>query len=211
MRKLLLAALLMVPVGAVAFHLGPGQDMLRLDEASSYMGQADGHAALAAELKTDGADLEAASEWAKAEAAYADALGLLPQNEVATQRELILERAKCRMMISKLPEANTDLVTLVQEMEADETADELVLRDARRALANSEYYMTWLMRLEGLGRAEWEPRIESARQTLRLLAEAPNAAEDTSVFERDQEDLEATIRLARMELTDLQGLPLPSQ
>ncbi len=25
--------------------------------------------------------------------------------------------------------------------------------------------MTWLMRLEGLGADEWEPEIESARQT----------------------------------------------
>lgn len=211
MRKLLLAAWLMLPVVALAYHLGPGQDQLRLDQASDFMAQAETHQAKAEELKAQGEDLDATSEWAKAEAALGEALDALPQEQVAKQRELILERAKCRMMISKLPEANTELVTLVQEMDADQDADPLVLREARRAMANSEYYMTWLMRLEGLDRSEWEPRIESARQTLRMLAETPQAGESADLLERDTEDLEASIRLARMELSDLQGLPLPSQ
>jgi LemA protein len=49
--------------------------------------------------------------------------------------------------------------------------------------------------------------VESARQNLRLLAEDDGTSDVRGV----QEDLEATVRLARMDLTELQGLPLPSQ
>ena len=78
-------------------------------------------------------------------------------------------------------------------------------------LANSEYYMTWLMRLEGLGRDAWEPRIEAARQTFKLLAVEAEEQGDEKLLKKSKEDLEAAIRLARIDLTELQGLPLPSQ
>jgi hypothetical protein len=71
--------------------------------------------------------------------------------------------------------------------------------------------MTWLMRLEGSPRTEWEPEIQAARQNYKLLAEDALALGDTSATERGREDLESAIKLERMELKDLQGLPLPSQ
>jgi hypothetical protein len=78
-------------------------------------------------------------------------------------------------------------------------------------MANAQYYMTWLMRLEGLGRDAWEPEIESARQTYKLLAEQAEQRGDTPAAKTHQEDLESAIRLARLDLSELQGLPLPSQ
>jgi hypothetical protein len=71
-------------------------------------------------------------------------------------------------------------------------------------LAGAKYYMTWLMRLEGLPQEDWEPEIESARQHFRLLAE-----KGTPDQERYQQKLESAIRLARMDLTELQGQALP--
>jgi hypothetical protein len=85
------------------------------------------------------------------------------------------------------------------------------LADARASLANAQYYMTWLMRLEGLSRDVWEPEIEAARQTYRLLADQATAGGDDQAAKSQRENLEASIRLARMELSELQGLPLPSQ
>jgi hypothetical protein len=67
------------------------------------------------------------------------------------------------------------------------------------------------MRLEGEPREVWEPEIEASRQTYRLLAEQALAADDTAAAEGNQEDLEAAIRLARMDLSELQALALPSQ
>jgi len=211
MKKLLLAVWLLVPVGAGAYHLGPGQDRVRLDQAAQLMEAAAEHAARAGELTQSDGDLAARAEWALAESAYGEALDLLPAGRVRDQRRVRLARAQCRMYVSELPQANADLQQLVDELQEDPAAEADVLREARRAHAGSQYYMTWLMRLEGAGRADWEPRIESARQTFKLLADESAAAGDEAAGGVAREDLEAAIRLARMDLTELQGLPLPSQ
>ena len=115
------------------------------------------------------------------------------------------------MLAHQLPDAHGELRNLVDEMTADAGADPKLLADARSAQANSQYYTTWLMRLEGAGRDEWEPEVESARQTYRLLAEQAEKAGDTAAAAKHREDLEAAVRLARMELSELQGLNLPKQ
>lgn len=207
MRKLLLSLWLLVPVAGASYHFGPGQDRLLLDEAARLIAKAEEHATLASGLSITGDEDGARGEWALAEQAYEAALKSLPADRTAERRRLRLEHAKCRMFVSELPGANEELMTLVDELTDDAAADPDVLREARLAYANSQYYMTWLSRLEGAGREEWEPRIESARQTLKLLAE--DARGDERI--RIQEDLEASVRLARMELDELQGLPLPSQ
>ncbi|MFT7484715.1 MAG: hypothetical protein ACI9F9_000559 [Candidatus Paceibacteria bacterium] len=211
MRKLLLGLWLAIPVGAFAYHMGPGQDAMRLDQAQGLIVAAEQHVVSANELTVAENELAAKGEWAAAEEAFAEALGLLTDEQVTERRRLSLERAKCQMQISQLPEANAELSKLVEEMQLDPGANANLLRDARHTLANSEYYITWLMRLEGLGRDSWEPRIEAARQTFKLLAvEAAEAGNETLAM-KSKEDLEAAIRLARMDLTELQGLPLPSQ
>ena len=211
MKQLLLIAWLTIPVGVFAYHMGPGQDLMQIDDAQGLLVEAREHVAVANTLTTDGDELLAKSEWAKAEEAYAEALGLLGKDQVRERRSVRLERAKCQMQISELPEANAALSQLVTEMQEDEHADAQLLSDARLALANSEYYMTWLMRLEGLGREQWEPRIEAARQTYKLLAVEAEQQGDADLRKKSREDLEAAIRLARLDLTELQGLPIPSQ
>jgi hypothetical protein len=67
------------------------------------------------------------------------------------------------------------------------------------------------MRLEGLPRAEWEPEIDAARQTYKMLASQSVETGDAKHAKQYQEDLESVVKLARMDLSDLQGLPLPSQ
>ena len=64
------------------------------------------------------------------------------------------------------------------------------------------------MRLEGAAAAEWTVQAEGARQHFRLLAEDGLKADPASA-RAHQDNLEATIRLERMDLTELQGLPLP--
>lgn len=213
MRKLLLAAWLLVPVGAFAYHMGPGQDQLRLDDAEAALARAAEHVAQAQDQSQIIGDAEARDHWLSAKEAYEEALSLLPDDAYDAQRRARLERAKCRMQISELPTANKELVSLLDELMGeieDGTEVEVdLLHDTRRTLANSEYYMTWLMRLEGLSREAWGPRIDAARQTFKLLAEEDQA--DSKKQQALQEDLEAAIRLARMDLTELQGLPLPSQ
>jgi hypothetical protein len=129
------------------------------------------------------------------------------------------------MYISKLPDAEHELESLVEEVGADANAKPSEMRATREALANAQYYTTWLMRLEGAPREEWEPKIEASRQNYKLIAEDPALKEEASAASaaagkggdekvaslRAAENLEAAIRLERMSLSDLQGLPLPSQ
>jgi hypothetical protein len=211
MRRLLLATWLLMPVGALAYHFGPGQDRLQADDAAAAL--ARGRAAVAEALAVTAQEGEDAAKqhWARAEEAFGEALELLPKERATEARTILLERAKAQMFVSQLPEARRTLGALVEELAADPSADPAQLADARSALANAQYYTTWLMRLEGAPREEWEPEIESSRQTYKLLAEQAASAGEVQVASLAQENLEASIRLARMDLAELQGLPLPSQ
>ena len=197
MRVLFVLIWLMLPVLVGVYHLGPGQEQLILDDAGKQIRAASDHVA--------------AEQWKDAVASFDSALELLPDDRVDEARRLRIEKAKARMMAHQLPVAHQELKALVEELQADASADSDMLSDAREALANAQYYMTWLMRLEGVSRDTWEPEIESARQINRLLAEASQQAGDDQAASRHRENLESAIRLARMDLSELQGLPLPSQ
>jgi hypothetical protein len=197
-RVLLLTGWLLAGgAAAVAHFFGPGIDGRKLDLVARHVRSAE--AAVAAE------------DYATAVEEYAAALKDLPDGRTAEARRLRLERAKAQMLARQLPDAHGDLRTLVDELAADAAADPKVLAGARESLANAQYYTTWLMRLEGLGRDEWEPEIEASRQTYRLLAEDAARRGDTAAAAKHREDLEAAVRLERMELSELQGLNLPKQ
>ena len=53
---------------------------------------------------------------------------------------------------------------------------------------------------------EWLAQVDNARQNFRYLAEQDR---EPASIEKHQKNLEATIRLARMDLSELQALPLP--
>ena len=198
MRNLLLVAWLALPLGAWAYHEGPGQDRTALDAMDAVI--------------TAAHDAAQAGKWKVAVREYEAALAKQPKNPDAlsktTVQRLQVELNKARMQASKLPEAREELEALVEQMQAEAGTDPVVLADARQALARSQFYMTWLMRLEGLDRETWEPEIEAARQNWRLLAEQ---AKDDKVAVQHRTDLEAAIKLERMEIEDLQGLPLPGE
>jgi hypothetical protein len=197
MRTLLLLGWLIVPIGGAAYHYGPGQEKMKLDDLAATLAVADQQAASGA--------------WQESARTYEAALAQVPADHLSDARRVRLERDKVWMNAGKLPEANVDLKGLVDELQADTRGDLKTLNGAREAFANSQYYTTWLMKLEGLARDDWEPEIESARQTFRLLAEDATKNGDNAAAERSLEDLESTIRLARMDPSDLQGLALPKQ
>ncbi len=211
MRRLLLFAWLLLPVAAGAYHYGPGQVELRTDAAASAAERAEALASEARAIAARDGDDAARSTWGSAVEAYGEALAALPPGHDAEGRALRLELAKARMFVSQLPEAHRDLIALVEEFDSLPDVHAAQAAEARAALANAQYYRTWLMRLEGAPREEWEPEIEAARQNYRLVAENAAARGDTQVAQVTEQDLESAVRLARMELSDLQGLPLPSQ
>src|SRR5947209_11699543 len=109
MRLLILVTWLMVPILVGAYHYGPGQDRLRLDDAAGCLGNAERCAA-------DG-------KWADAVAAYDEALRILPADRSADAKRIRLERAKAMMLSKQLPPAHDDLKALVAELAADNTSD----------------------------------------------------------------------------------------
>ena len=197
MRTLVLLGWLLVPVAFGAYHYGPGQERLRLDDAATVLAEAD--------------RLAAAKLWQSAVAKYDAAQAILPEGRVEDVRRIRLKRAKAQMFAHQLPEASAALQDLVEQLQDDNSASAQLCDEAREAQASAEYYVTWLKRLEGLGEQEWEPDIESARQSYRLLAEKSESAGDQVAARRHREDLESAIRLARMDVGELQGLAIPTQ
>ena len=179
------------------YHLGPGVEQRALDRAGSLV--------RAAKSNVD------RERWRDAIDQYDEALAMLPEDRAELGRFIRLQKAKAQMMASELPEARASLEALLDEILEESPGNWSLLSDTRSALASSQHYMTWLMRLEGAPKEEWEPEIEAARQNYRVLAEQAGARGDLPLANRGRADMEASIRLARLDLNELQGLPLPSQ
>lgn len=197
MKILFVTSWLLLLPAAWLWNMGPGQKYLSRDNADRLLREAE-------KLAAEGQHQDAVM-------AYDEAIKLIGSDRVEELRPIRLQKAKSQMLAKQLPEAHGELTALVEELQKSVPSDDALLADARSTLANSQYYMTWLMRLEGLSRDIWEPEIESARQQYKLLAEQSMARGDSTAVRKHQEDLESAIRLARMDLGELQGLPLPSQ
>ncbi len=196
MRVLTLIAWLMIPVLVFAYHFGPGQERLRLDEAARILAEADHFAA--------------EQQWAQAAASYEEALKVLPVERRAESMRIRLEKDKALMLAKQLPAAHEDLKSLVEELGDDKNADPRLLENATSALANSRYYLTWLMRWK-----DWARR----RGNRRSKPPGKNTATWPSKLTASAMQLPptSTAKISnrrfgwRMDLGELQGLPLPSQ
>ena len=191
MRIILATLWLLVPLGFAAYHYGPGQEQVKLDETEA--------------LLTEARSAVKEENWASAIEAYQKALAKLPKENKETSTRIQLEIAKAKMQNSGLPEARENLAELVSQLNDDTSISTVLKEEVLSALANARYYMTYLMKLEGLPAEEWEPEIEAARQEYKLLAQTG------SDQKKHLADLESAIRLARAEPTELYGLPIPSQ
>jgi hypothetical protein len=197
MKRLILCCWILAAPAAVAYHLTAGPAHLQAEAVGSHLRAGRGMARQ--EL------------WGQAIFHFEHALELLTDEQRALQHETRLELAQAKMKSGQLPEAHGELKSLFDEVLEDPAGDPRLQDRIRESMAGAQYYMTWLMRLEGAAREEWEPEIESSRQNYRLLAERADAAGQPEPALWQRQNLEAAVRLARMDLTDLQGLPLPCQ
>jgi len=192
-RLFLLLALLTLPVLVIAWHYGPGQISLANDQAAALITEAEAH--------------EKSEQWQEAMNAYAQAMAALPDDDIVTATQLELRRAKVRVRLGELPEAMQDMEVLMLSTQNDPDIPVQLQRDIRKELATANYYAAWLMRLEGSPKEEWSIASDEARQQFRLLAESAPPGE----VKAQKENLEATIRLARMDLEELKGKKLPKE
>ena len=95
MRVILLVLWILIPVGALAYHMGPGQQRLDLEEASQML--------LAADWLAEN------EKWAEAQSAYENALELVPDDNVDLSRKIRLQKAKAQINNAQLPAAHGDL------------------------------------------------------------------------------------------------------
>ena len=192
-KRILFTIWLLVPVVLLAYHFGPGQTRLSTERAAQQIAEAR--------------QFEATEQWDEAVQAWADALAATPADQTTQRLQIQLARANARVYTGELPEAMDDMEKLLTEAQAT-SADKELQREIRSSLASSRYYAAWLMRLEGATTEEWLQQAESSRQHFRLLAEESKGTTLASGFEKN---LEATIRLEQMDLSELQGLPLPKK
>jgi len=197
MKILILTFWCLLPLGLFAYHRGPGKERMTLDET--------------AETLAATSEKVAAGDWSAAVEGYEKALALLPKSHISEARRIRLELAKARMENGGLPEARTELGALAEELAQDPSADPMLAEETTSALASARYFMTYLMKLEGLPDSEWEPEIEAARQERKLLVQLAIARGDSEAAARHADDLESAIRLARMEPEELYGKAIPKQ
>ncbi len=197
MKILILTLWCLVPLGLLAYHYGPGREQLALDETAAVLAEA--------EQKT------AEEDWKAVIEAYELSLSKLPKDRIGEARRIRLELSKARMEASELPKAREELAALVDELVQDPNAETGLRDEAISTLATSRFYMTYLMKLEGLPDSEWKPEIEAARQEQKLLVQRATDAGDTEAAARHANDLESTIRLARMDPEELYGKAIPKQ
>lgn len=197
MRNILIAGWLLLPAGAWAYHEGPGQQKQMLDAVDVELAKARKAAR--------------AEEWATAARHFDAALAEMPDLDTPalerTAMRLRVSSAKAKLQGQLLLEAREELGGLVDELEAAEVPDEELLAEAKEGYANAQYYYAYLLRLQGLTREEWEPEINIARQNFGHLAKHGLRSMD----DEQLVNVEAAIQLHRLDLDDLQGLPLPSQ
>lgn len=197
MRVLFIIAWLFIGLAAGIYHYGPGQKKLEMDQVDSMLTQARTNVSL--------------KDYSAAISQFDAIMTELPANKRNLSQRLQLEKAKAQMHAAQLPEARDGLESLLTDLRSEAEPDQQLIMETQNALANAQYYRTWLMRLEGLHEDVWKPEIESARQHYTQLNEIAVAAGDADAVAKTAEDLESAVRLARMDLEELQGLPLPNQ
>ena len=197
MRALFIIAWLFIGLAAIIFHYGPGQKQLEMDQVDLMLKQARTNVSLEA--------------YPEAIEQFDAIISELPVSQQNLAQRVQLEKAKAQMFAAKLPDARNSLETLLTTLRSEDEPDQELIQETQNTLANAQYYRTWLMRLEGMHEDVWKSEIESARQHYTQLNEIAVAAGDTEAAEKAAQDLESAVRLARMDLEELQGLPLPNQ
>lgn len=197
MRALFIIAWLFIGLAAAIFHYGPGQKRLEMDRVDSMLSQARTNVSL--------------EDYPTAIKQFDAIMTELPAAKRELSQRIQLEKAKAQMHSAQLPAARDSLETLLLELRDAKEPNQELIAETQNTLANAQYYRTWLMRLEGMHEDAWKPEIESARQHYTQLNEIAVAAGDTAGAEKAAQDLESAVRLARMDLEELQGLPLPNQ
>ncbi|MAW76783.1 MAG: hypothetical protein CMJ95_05245 [Planctomycetes bacterium] len=190
-KKLLWTVWAVVPALLAIWWFGPGQDLQARTRVASTVEQAM--------TAADGEDWKLAAEL------FGQAIGEAPANSPESNRWLRLRASHSEFMSGNTWNGISGMEEVLSEIK--DTDPELA-RDARARIAAAQYFATWKLRLEGAKPEVWKPEAEKARQHFRLLAEDAEArgAKETEDLKKN---VESVIWLERLDLAELQSLPLP--
>jgi len=196
MKQWLLLLWILIPLPVVVWHFGAGQEWLARDRAHGLLRQAQ--------------EAEGRKAWPEAEAFYKEAANHVKSSEatVKTQLEIALARTRYRQG------GAVDSIDLIDRVISDRNFSkqpEAQQREARELAGRIHYYAAWVLRLEGAQRDLWMEEAELARQNFRMLSEQTLAAGRTNYSMLQQTNLESSVRLQRMSLTELMARPLPEE
>jgi hypothetical protein len=197
-KRWLILLWILMPLPVVVWHFGSGQQWLARDRA---------HALLVKAEKAEGH-----GGWAESEALYREAA-----NHLGTAGSDKPLKARLDMALARVRYRQGGAVDSIDRMDriladaAFPSLPEALQREARELAGRIHYYAAWVLRLEGAQRDLWMEEAEFARQNFRMLAETALGAGRTNYSLLQQTNLESTVRLERMSLTELMARPLPEE
>jgi hypothetical protein len=186
LKRWLIAIWLLVPVGLVSYHFGPGQRELAWREAAALRAVAEQH--------------ERNQHWEQAVTAYAQAASAVPafsdeaSGATLARDQLRLAQLKAAFQLGKLDETLTDTRQFVEHVEATHGPHSQLAFDARDFLGRVHYQAMIALRLESAEKEVWMKQWELARQNFRFLAEHSPADRN----QLDRQNLEVVIKSANL-------------
>lgn len=190
-KKWLILVWLLIPVGLLSYHYGPGRQALAWQEAAALRAQAT-----AAEKE---------GNWEQAVANYGQALGAVPAANVSAgevdvsdsalaRDQLRLAQIRSAFQLGDLAQTITDLEQFVKQVETTHGLESPVTFEARDLLGRVHYQAMIALRLESAEKEVWMRHWELSRQSFRFLAEHSPPSRNLS----DRKNLEVVIKSANL-------------
>lgn len=186
LKRWLIVIWLLVPVGLVSYHFGPGQRELAWREAAALRAEAEKH--------------ERNQHWEQAIAAFGQAVSAVPATSdeasgaTLARDQLRLAQLKAAFQLGKLDDTLTDTRQFIEHVEATHGPQSQLAFDARDFLGRVHYQAMIALRLESAEKEVWMKQWELSRQNFRFLAEHSGADRN----QLDRQNLEVVIKSANL-------------
>lgn len=188
LKKWFVLAWLLVPVGLLSYHYGPGQQALAWQEA-----HAQRNTALQAEHE---------AHWEQAIDAYGKAMHSVPSfandraGEMLARDQLRLAQLRAAFQLGKLDETLLDTRAFIEHVAETHGHNSPLMFDARDFLGRVHFQAMIALRLEAAEKSVWMKQWELSRQNYRFLAEHSGPGRNAL----DRKNLEAVIKSADLPL-----------
>ena len=153
----------------------------------------------------------AAEQWGAAADAYQQVEELLTDTEQSDTARIRWSKARARVRSGAIWDGAGELEQILEDTQGRPDQVDLA-RAAREELAVAHYFGARLLRLAGEPAKLWRAEAIKSRQHFRFLAETATETGASEASVRSLEDnVERTIELEQMDMSDLEARPLPRE